>query len=239
MLPILQIGPLAIPTYPLALLIAFWMTLEVAGRMARRAGLDGDHLYNAGLFGALALIVAGRLAHVIAFWPAYRLQPAEIVGLNPQAFLWGPGAVAGVLVAAWYVQRSRLPWPAVADAAATGALVGLILAHAGALLAGADLGAPTDLPWAVTLWGVRRHPVPLYTAAALVLTLAATWRTASSGARQGMAALIALLGCGATAWLVEPFRAASTTVLAGLRLVQIIGWATALAALWLLRRRAA
>ncbi len=239
MLPILQIGPLAIPTYPLALLIAFWTALEVAGWAARRAGLDGDHLYNAGLFGVLALIAAGRLAHVIAFWPAYRLQPAEIVGLNPQAFLWGPGAIAGLLVAAWYVQRHRLPWPAVADAAAMAALVGLIIVQAGALLAGADLGAATDLPWAVTLWGVRRHPVPVYTALAATLALAATWWAARRSLRRGTAAAVALFGWGITVWLIEPFRAESATILGGLRLMQVIGWAAALSALWLLRRRTA
>lgn len=239
MLPILQIGPLAVPTYPLALLMAFWTALEVGSRMARRSGLDGDHLYNAGLFGALALIAVGRLAHVIAYWPAYRLQPAEIVGLNSQAFLWGPGAVAGVLAAMWYVHRHRLPWPAVADAAAAGALAGLILAQVGALLAGAAPGAATDLPWAATLWGVRRHPVQLYVALAAALTLAAVWWATRRGLRSGTAAAMALFGWGATTWLVEPFRAESMAILAGLRLMQIIGWAAALAALWLLRRRSA
>lgn len=237
MLPILQIGPLAIPTYPLALLIAFWVALEAASRIAQRAGVDGDHLYNAGIFGAVALIAVGRLAHVIAFWPAYRLQPIEIIGLNPQAFLWGPAAIAGVLVAAGCVQRRRLPWPAVADAAATGALIGLIIVQAGALLAGVDVGVATDLPWAMTLWGVQRHPIPIYMALAALLTLAAMWWAARQGLRRGTMAAIALFGWGAATWLVEPFRAGSATILAGLRSVQIIGWLTALGALWLLRRR--
>jgi phosphatidylglycerol:prolipoprotein diacylglycerol transferase len=236
MLPILQIGPLALPTYPLALLIASWTALEISSRVARRAGLDGDHLYNAGLYAALALVAAGRLAHVIAFWPAYRLQPGEIIGLNMQAFLWGPGAVVGLGVAAWYIYRHKLPWAPVWDAAAAGALVGLIITELGAFLAGNGLGAAAELPWAVELWGVRRHPVQIYAALGLTLAAAATAWVARRDGRSGRAGWIALLGWGVTTWLAEPFRAESATILGGLRTLQIAGWAAALAALWRLRR---
>ena len=238
MLPILQIGPLALPTYPLALLIAFWTALEISSRSARRSGLDGDHLYNAGLYGALALIVAGRGAHVVAFWPAYRVQPGEIIGLNTQAFLWGPGAIIGACVAAWYIYRHKLPWAQVLDAAAAGALVGLIIAELGAFLAGNGIGAAAELPWAVELWGVRRHPVQLYAALGAALTLAATLWAARRGLRGGTAAWIGLLGWGVTTWLVEPFRAESATILGGLRTAQVIGWAAVIGALWALRTRA-
>jgi len=237
MLPILQIGPLALPTYPLALLIAFWTALEVGGRIARRAGLDGDHLYNAGLYGALALIVAGRLAHVAAFWSAYRLQPGEIIGLNTQAFLWGPGAVIGACVAAWYVYRHKLPWAQVWDAAATGALVGLVIAELGAFLAGNGIGAAAALPWAVSLWGTPRHPVQLYAALGLALAAAATVWVVRRGGRSGLAGWVALLGWGVTTWLVEPFRAESATIVGGLRTLQVVGWAAVVGALWGLRRR--
>jgi phosphatidylglycerol:prolipoprotein diacylglycerol transferase len=237
MLPILQIGPLALPTYPLALLLAFWSALEVSGRVARRSGLDGDHLYNAGLYGALALIVAGRLAHMVAFWPAYRLQPAEIIGLNVQAFLWGPGVVAGLCVAAWYVFRHKLPRAQVLDAAAAGALVGLIIAHLAALLAGNDVGAAAELPWAVELWGVRRHPVQLYAALGQAIALGATMWVLRWGLHPGTAAWVALLGWGLTTWLVEPYRAESATLLGGLRTLQVIGLGVAIGALWMLRRR--
>ncbi len=235
MLPILQVGPLALPTYPLGLLLAFWIALEVAGRLVQRRGLDGDHLYNAGLLGGLALIVAGRLAHVVAFWSAYRLQPAEIVGLNAQAFLWGPGAMVGVLVTAWYIYRRRLPWPAVADAAAAGILAGLIVAHVAALLAGVEVGAAADLPWAVNLWGVRRHPVQVYAALGEAIALAAAIWAVRRGARPGRPTWIALLGWGATTWLVEPFRGESATLGGGLRVMQIVGWVAMLVAWWKLR----
>jgi len=238
-LPILQLGPLALPVYPISLLVAFWMGLALSARAASRLGVDGDHIWNAGLYGLLATIVVGRLAHVIAFWPAYRLQPLDIVGLNAQAFLWGPGLLAGVIVAAWYIHRHKLPWTTVLDAAAPGVLAALIIANLGALLAGNAVGAPANLPWAVDLWGVSRHPVQIYAALGELVTLAGVLHALRKPSRPGTAALLGLLGWGLTAWLIEPFRAESATVAAGIRLWQVIGLAAALAALWVLRRQAA
>ena len=239
MSPVLQIGPLALPTYPISLLVAFWAGLALSARAAGRLGVDGDHIWNAGLYGLLATIIVGRLAHGIAFWPAYVMQPLDIVGLNAQAFLWGPGALAGLLVAAWYIHRHKLPWATVLDAAAPGVLAGLVIANLGALLAGNDVGAPANLPWAVDLWGVSRHPVQIYTALGELITLAVVLHTLRKPLRPGTAALLGLLGWGLTTWLVEPFRAESPTVVAGIRMWQMIGLGAALAALWVLRRRAA
>lgn len=239
MFPVIQLGPLSLPTYPLALLLAGWLALEVAARAARRLGVDGDHMYNAGLYGLVAGIVAARLGHVIAYWPAYRSQPLEIFGFNTSAFLLWPGLAAALAVAGWYVYRRRLPSAKMLDAAAPGLLIGAAVAGVGALLAGRAYGAPTaqGVPWAVDLWGVMRHPSQAYeTLAALAVALLAL-RVIRHGGRPGAAALIALAGYGLSRWLLEPFRAAevSPVILGGLRAAQVWGLAVALVALWRLR----
>ena len=107
MFPIIQLGPFSLPTYPLALLLAGWIALEVGARMARRLGVDGDHVYNAGLYGLVAGVLAARFGHVVAYWPAYRSQPLEIFGFNPQALLLGPGIV-GAAVAPMHLLEDLL-----------------------------------------------------------------------------------------------------------------------------------
>ena len=242
MLPVLQIGPLAIQTYPLALVLAGWVSLAIAARVASRKGIDGDHIYNAGLYGLVAGLLAARLAHVIAFWPAYRAQPLEILGLNTTAFLLWPGVIAGLAVAGWYIYRHQLPLASMLDAFAPGLLIGLAIAATGALLAGRSPGAPADLPWAVELWGVRRHPVQAYEALGLlavglfVLSLTRSDRD-SGDPRKGTVALIALLGWGLVEWLVEAFRSPDvvSTLLGGIRTGQVLGLGAALVALLALR----
>ncbi len=236
MLPVIAIGPLSVPTYPLALLLTAWVALEVGARVTRRHGLDGDHIYNAGLYAFLAGIVAARLGHVIAYWPAYRTQPLEILGLNTRAFLLWPGLAVALLILGVYCYRHRLPLPVLLDAGASAALAGAIGASLAALLDGRTPGAATTVPWAITLWGVSRHPSQLYEALAVLIVLGVVLRMQRAGARPGAAAWVALLGYGLSRWLLEPFRAESTTVPGGLRLAQVLGLAAALIALAGLRR---
>ena len=237
MLPVLQLGPLAIQIYPLAIVLAGWVALAVGARAARWLGLDGDHIYNAGLYALLAGVIVGRFAHVLAFWPAYRSQLTEIFGFNTTAFLLWPGVLAAAAVAGWYIYRRRLPLIAMLDAFAPGLLVGLAVAAIGALLAGRNPGAPADLPWSVTLWGISRHPVQMYEAIALTAVAAYVLYLIRLGSRGGAPALTALLGFGLTLWLVEAFRSTdvTATVLGGLRSGQVLGLALAIAALLGLR----
>lgn len=233
MLTTLQLGPFVLPTYPLALILAGWLTLAVAARAAKHLGLDPDHLYNAGLYGFIAAIIGGRLAHVVVYWQAYRTQPLEIFGFNTTAFLLGPAVVAGLAVAGFYIYRLRLPLTAMLDAFAPGLLVGLTVAAVGACFAGRSPGAASTLPWAVEQWGVRRHPAQLYEAVALLAVAALVWSMIRRGARRGAPFLAALAGYGLTIWFVEAFRAPemAATMLGGLRVAQVVGLALALAAL--------
>ncbi len=238
MLPVLQLGPLSLPTYPLSLLLAGWIALEVGARAARRLGMDGDHVYNAGLYGLVAGIVAARFGHVIAYWPAYRAQPLEIFGFNTSAFLLWPGIVAALAVAGWYIYRRQLSAAKMLDAVAPGLLIGVAVAGVGALLAGRAYGAPANLPWAVNLWGVARHPSQAYEALAALAVALVVLHMIRRGSRPGAAALVALAGYGLSRWLLEPFRApeVSPVMLGGLRAAQVWGLGVALAALWGLRR---
>jgi phosphatidylglycerol:prolipoprotein diacylglycerol transferase len=233
MLPVFQLGPLALPTYPLALILAGWVALSVAGRAAKRLGVDPDHIYNAGLYGFIAAVIGGRLAHVVAYWSAYRSQPLEIFGFNTTAFLLWPAILAGLAVAGWYVYRRRLPLAPMLDALAPGLLVGLAIASTGAFLAGRNPGAESSLPWAIEQWGLRRHPVQLYEAVALLAVAAVVWNMIGRGARQGAPFLCALAGWGLVTWFVEAFRATelAATMAGGIRLMQVIGLVIALAAL--------
>jgi len=237
MLPVLQLGPFAVQTYPLALVLAGWLALAVGARAAKWLGLDGDHIYNAGLYGLVAGVIAGRMAHVLAFWPAYRSQPLEIFGFNTTAFLLWPSILGAVAVAGWYVYRRRLPLVAMLDAIAPGLLAGLAVAAIGALLTGRNPGAPANLPWSVTLWGIDRHPVQAYEAIAFAAVAAYVLRLIRLGSRGGRPALIALLGYGLALWFVEAFRSTdvTATVLGGLRLGQVVGLGLAIAALLSLR----
>lgn len=226
MLPTLPIGPLRLQTYGLFLLLAYFAGLWLAARLAPRRGLTRDHVYNAGFYALLGGLIAGRLGHAIAYLEVYRTDPLQIVALSPGAFLPLPGVLGALLVLALYVWRHRLPALQLADVAAPGVLLALAIANVGAFLAGRALGAATgaaNLPWAVELFGVQRHPAALYeTLAALGWLAAVLWAERRSPQRPGRLALLTVFGYAVGRLFLEPLRAASPTIGDGWRLPQAL-----------------
>lgn len=240
MFPTIPIGPMRLQTYGLALLLAYMAGLWLAARQARRQGIDGDHVYNLGLYALLAGIVTARLGHAIVYFEVYRVDPLQLLSLSPGAFLPLAGLIGAAAMAGFYLHRHRLSPLRMADILAPGVLLALAIAALGAFLAGRDLGTLSELPWAVELFGVRRHPVALYQALALLVLLGVLlWVERRRVLRPGQLALMALFGYAALRLFLEPLRAEGPLVGDGWRLSQIVALAAVVASGWLLGRMAA
>jgi phosphatidylglycerol:prolipoprotein diacylglycerol transferase len=172
MLPTLLIGSIALPTYPLLLLAALWTGMWLAARRAVQLNLNGDHVYNAGLYGLLAGIVGARLWFVVAHWENYASNLTQALSLSRSALSVGEGLVVAGLVVLIYLQRNNVPLGTFFDALAPGLVLAIVIGNIGALLGGEALGLPANLPWAIKIAGTARHPVQLYEAAAGLLSLA-------------------------------------------------------------------
>lgn len=175
MYPTLLIGSAAIPTYPLFLLVALWVGMWLSARRAGRLGIDGDHVYNAGLYGLIAGLIGARLWFVLAHWENYADNLGQVFSLSRSALSTTEGVLVAGLVGLIYLQRQRVPLGRFFDAASPGIAAALIIGHVGAFLGGVSLGRPTDLPWAVNVAAAARHPVNLYHAAAVGVILALLW----------------------------------------------------------------
>jgi phosphatidylglycerol:prolipoprotein diacylglycerol transferase len=172
MMPTLSIGPLALPTYPLFLLIAFWAGVWLAASRAEKKGLDGDHVYNSALYGLLAGLVGARLWFVLSHWENYAGDISQALSLSRSALSAGEGMVIAGLVVFIYLQRNNVPLGTFFDAAAFGVALALVIGHLGAFLGGEAIGRPAAVPWAVEIVGALRHPVQLYLALAGLVVLA-------------------------------------------------------------------
>ncbi len=177
MIPTLSIGPLALPTYPLFLLGAFWLGIWLAAGRASKLGLDGDHVYNAGLYGLLAGLLGARLWFVLSHWENYAPDLTQALSLSRSALSPGEGFIIAGLVVLIYLQRHNVPLGDFFDAAAPGLALAVVIGHVGAFLGGEGLGRSTDAAWAVA----ARHPFQLYLALAglvilVVLLWSASWR---------------------------------------------------------------
>ncbi|HWQ84308.1 MAG TPA: prolipoprotein diacylglyceryl transferase family protein [Anaerolineales bacterium] len=241
MLPILQIGPLAIQTPGLILLLGLWLALTISERAAARNGLDASQLYNLVLIALVAGLMGARLGYVLRYPQAFAESPASILSLNPGLLeLWG-GAAGAVLAALIYGQRKGLPaWPTL-DALAPGmAVLGVALGFSH-LASGAAFGAPTSLPWGIELWGAARHPSQVYEIIAAALILGVVWPGQKISGQLNAAAP------GLTFWvfsalsalsrlILEAWRGDSEIILGSLRQPQLIAWLVLALSLWAIGR---
>ena len=238
MLPVLNIGPLAIQVPGLVILLGLWLGLSLAERQAPHFGVKANQLYNLVFIALVAGLIGARLAYVLRYPQAFSGNLLSILSLNPGLLdLWG-GIATGLVVALLYGQRKNMQfWPTL-DALTPTLAVMAIAASLSQLASGAAFGAPTSLPWGIELWGARRHPSQLYEALAGASILMILWPgrfKPQENAPGRYFLLFIALSAGARLFL-EAFRGDSVLLPGGLRLAQVLAWIVLAASLWGLHR---
>lgn len=233
MFPVLNVGPLAIQTRGLIILLSIWLASEAAERGAKRLGLSGDHVYNLALIAAITGVVGARLGYVLEHFSIYQTYPAQIIALDLNTLSVGWGAVIGLLAAYSYARHKNIANRKLLDALTPGLLVlagGLALAD---LASGDGYGSPASLPWSIELWGAARHPTQVYQLIAVGVIAAIVLRIdrAFDGLHFGL--FIALYA--ASRLIIEAFRGDSS-VINGVRTAQVWSLLGVLVALWVLRQ---
>jgi prolipoprotein diacylglyceryltransferase len=241
MLPILQIGPLALPLPALLLLAGFWLGLDLTEKQAERFGANSGQIYNMTLAAVVAGIVGARLGYAAQSPQAFLQSPLSLLALTPQMLDASAGLLAAAGVALLYMWRKRLPlWQTVDAITTLLAVLGvsLGLAH---LASGDAFGAPARLPWSIDLWGELRHPSQVYEILAALWIAIIVW----PGARAARYTLqhpgfrwwiFTALSAGARL-VLETFRGDSLLWMDTFRQAQIAAWVVLAISLWQLGRR--
>jgi phosphatidylglycerol---prolipoprotein diacylglyceryl transferase len=238
MLPMLQIGPLAIQTPGLVLLAGLWIGLSIAERHAHKRGVDSNHIYNIALLVLLVGIIGGRLLYAAQYPQAFLANPVSLISLNPGLFDPVAGAAAGLIAALIYGSRKKLPFWRTLDALTPLAAVMMVATALANLASGAAFGIPSELPWAVELWGALRHPVQVYEALGAMLILIIIWpaRESTWFNRPGIRFLSFIALSAAARLFFEFFRGDSYLLPTGLRTAQLAAWVVLAIALVSIRK---
>lgn len=241
MLPILQIGPVAVPVPSLSLLLALWIGLSLSEKFASKRDFSTEALYNLAFAGLIAGLLGARIGYIFRYPNAFIESPWSIISLN--AGLSDPfaGVAVGLIAMLVYGQRAKLPFWNTLDVLTplfAVMAVGFAVAH---IASGEAFGAETTLPWGINLWGTTRHPTQFYEliAALAILALVSIWTKAPSTQPGNLFLAFVALTAGSRLFL-EAFRGDSTVIFGGLRSAQIMSWlvlAGALIGLELLKRK--
>ncbi len=225
MLPILQIGPLAIPTPGVLMLIGLWIGLSLSEKLARiEQKVDPDRIYTLALTALATGLLGARLFYVARSPAIFFQHPLNLISPNTAMLDAGGGAVCAGIAALVYLQRRKMSLWDTLDAFTpffSGMAIVIGLAH---FASGEAFGAPARLPWSIHLWGAYRHPTQLYE------TLFAVWIAFLVWPRQRSNSIPGLRFLSFAAWsaiariLVETFRGDSATLFGTVRTAQILAW---------------
>lgn len=236
MLPLLQIGPLALPVDGLLLIVGAWLGLEVADREAPRRGLRPDYIYGLAFTALVAGFLGARLWYVGRYLESYLADPRAIVSLSANTLDAGGGLLVGLVAALAYGRWRRLPLRPTLDAFAPGLAVFAIALGLAHLASGDAFGAPADLPWAIELWDARRHPSQIYESAAALAIFLLVWRLRGREPFPGFLFTLWLALAAASRLFLEAYRGDSIIVADSIRQAQLAALGVLLLALWLMGR---
>jgi phosphatidylglycerol:prolipoprotein diacylglycerol transferase len=145
-----NVGPLALPTYGILLVLGMLAGLWVVTRQARKAGLAAETITDMAVYAIIAGLIGAKVLLLIVEWPYYSRNPRDVLSLFQSGGVFYGGLLGAIPVAFWYARRHRLDGWKTADVLAPGVAVGQAVGRLGCFMAGCCYGKPADVPWAVT-----------------------------------------------------------------------------------------
>jgi len=172
MFPVLNIGPLAIQTPGLLIVIGIYVSFLVVEKQSKRYALNANDVSNLIFLYLISTIIIGRLAYVFQFPSIFIENPLSIFSISPSLFDFTSGLILALLVAVVFVQKKKLPLQRILDSLSLPLLIFLIFVFLALFASGNSYGKPSSLVWSIFLWGTTRHPLQIYYIVGLIPVIA-------------------------------------------------------------------
>ncbi len=167
----MQLGPLKIHWYGLMYLIGFLSFIYFGKKQIQTQPwitINEKVLDDAFFYGALGVILGGRLGYVLFYQPLYFFSHPDEIFSFWQGGMSFHGGFLGVLISLiWISKKHRIQWLALTDFIAPLIPIGLGFGRIGNFINQELWGRPTDLSWGMIFPltdNLPRHPSQLYEA---------------------------------------------------------------------------
>lgn len=162
MLPILNIGPLAIQTPGLIIVIGAWIAITIIEKTSKQYHLDSGKLSSIITWSLLGLLIFARVGYVAQYPAAFFANPGSIISTNIQLFDFQSGFVLAAILFFILLRRNKIDLSSALNAVTPGLIVWAAFFFLSLFASGEYYGLPSNLPWALYMFGVERHPLQLY-----------------------------------------------------------------------------
>ncbi|MGI4792242.1 MAG: prolipoprotein diacylglyceryl transferase [Janthinobacterium lividum] len=223
MFPVLfHIGSFVVHTYGVVLMVAFLVALGRAYAVAKRQndpGTPPDNILDVGIWMIVIGVLGARLMFVAIGWNDYRHAadfPGNIFKVWEGGLSFHGGLFGGFAALVSYCLIKRMSILKVADLFGPSVMIAYAIGRVGCFLNGCCYGAPTNMPWGVRFfddgqWTVPSHPTQLYASALSLVFFAGLIWLERHRAYLGQVACWYLLGAATERFLMEIWRAGTTS----------------------------
>lgn len=166
MLPILlQLGPVTVYTFPIVLILTFFLTGYIFWRKGREEHFPEDELFDGFLLAVLSGLLWSRVGFLLFHFDRFGFNPAKWINIFAfPGMLPLFGLFAGIWTLFTFAKRKKWDSFEVLDFAAIAVAFGSMLLWLGLFLDGTSFGITTTLPWGMTFPLVfdKHHPTQVY-----------------------------------------------------------------------------
>lgn len=236
MFPTINLGPFVFPSSGIVYLVGVYIALSLIERAAKRLSLNVEATYGVAVVGLSVGIVAARLAFVVEYWASFSQNLISIIWPLTSGYNVAAGLFFGVTAAFFFGRFKRLPLWSSLDALTPGLLAAFIAISLADFLAGPGYGTLTSMPWGISVFGIRRHPVQLYEVVLGLAALGVWWQVVKQRVPAGRPFLLSIALYSAGRLFLDAYRDNAWLTAAGYHTIQIIALTVLVGCLVLLAR---
>lgn len=223
MFPVIcKIGPFAIYSYGLSLVVAFTVSSFLARQQAKKGNFNLDFIFNL-LFSVFIFgVIGARIFYIIENFPYYLNNPLEIIMLQHGGLSWFGGLILGVLTGTIYIKKKRLNILKTLDLVIPFVALGQAIGRVGCLLNGCCYGRESRFGIYFPVHNAFLIPTQLYSSLILILIFVILRLFQDKKHKDGQIFFTYIFLYSAGRFFIEFWRAEHEAIFLGFNLFQII-----------------
>lgn len=157
-----QLGAVKVHWYGIIMALAYFIGAYLSIYLAKFRNIKKDDILDFMLYLIPSAIIGARLGHVIANWSYYSINPINILKLWNGGLAFHTGFFLVIIVMIFYCKKRNINFHDLGDILVIPLAIGLAIGRIGNLINQEILGKVTNLPWAITINNIKRHPSQIY-----------------------------------------------------------------------------